>query len=71
MSRMDEPKFVLIMGIYSKPIDVLTKYQNDMIKHVNQSKYGSQHEAQKIVDQIKNFERAINELKKNDKHEIG
>lgn len=62
------------MGIYSKPIKVLQKYQHDMINHLNSYKSKSSkesHETTIILFEIKNFEKAINELKKNDKHEIG
>lgn len=63
------------MSKFKKPINVLEKYQREMIAHVNNSYKGrsskESHESTIIIAEIKNFEKAINLLKKNDAHEIG
>ncbi len=53
---------------------MLEKYQREMISHFEKSYRGrTSHESQEstiIIAEIKNFEKAINLLKKNDAHEI-
>jgi hypothetical protein len=62
------------MSKFKKPINVLEKYQREMISHFEKSYRGrTSHESQEstiIIAEIKNFEKAINLLKKNDAHEI-